>query len=187
VRYAGCSNFRAWELARALWVSSERGLVRFDSVQPRYNLLHREIETELVPLCLDQGVGIVAFNPLAGGLLTGKHDPSAAPPEDGRFGERLGATGTTYRDRYWRPELLQAVQRLKAFFEPRGKALATVALAWLIEQPGVTAAIVGASRPEQLDATLAAAELQLDDEERAELDRAWYELPRERPGTGPVR
>jgi len=187
VRYAGCSNFRAWELARALWVSSERGLVRIDSVQPRYNLLHREIETELVPLCIDQGVGIVAFNPLAGGLLTGKHDPSAAPPEDGRFGERLGATGTTYRDRYWRPELLQAVQRLKAFFEPRGKALAAVALAWLIEQRGVSAAIVGASRPEQLDVTLAAAELELDDEERAELDRAWFELPRERPGTGPVR
>jgi aryl-alcohol dehydrogenase-like predicted oxidoreductase len=187
VRAIGCSNFRAWELARALAVSDGLGLTRFDSVQPRYNVLHREIETEMLPLCRDQGVGVIVYNPLAGGLLSGKHAPGAAPAADSRFGERMGATAEVYRRRYWQDEALAAVAGLKAYFERRGKALATVAVAWVLQQPGISAAIVGASRPEQLDATLAAGELCLDEDERAALDEVWYGLPRQRPVAGPVR
>jgi aryl-alcohol dehydrogenase-like predicted oxidoreductase len=186
VRYVGCSNFRAWELARALWLSELHGWARFDCVQPRYNLLHREIEAELLPLCRDQGVGVIAFNPLAGGVLTGKHDPDRTPAE-GRFADRMADTATTYRARYWRAAFFERVAELRAFFEPRGVPLATAAVAWIVEQPGITAAILGASRPEQLDQTLAGATYRLDEEEREALDRVWFDLPRERPGSGPVR
>jgi 1-deoxyxylulose-5-phosphate synthase len=187
VRYVGCSNFRAWELAKALGVSQRLRLTRFDSVQPRYNVLHREIETELLPLCRDEGVGAIVYNPLAGGMLTGKHAPGTAPAADGRFGDRMGETADTYRRRYWQDEALAAVAELKAFFERRGKALATVAVAWVLQQPGISAAIVGASRAEQLEATLRAGEMTFDAEERSALDEVWYRLPRQRPAAGPVR
>jgi aryl-alcohol dehydrogenase (NADP+) len=186
-RFVGCSNFRAWELAKALRIAERLGTARFDSIQPRYNLLHREIETELLPLCRDEGLGVIVFNPLAGGMLTGKHRPGADPDPEGRFGERLGATAETYRKRYWQQESLEAVARLKPLFEARGRPLASVAVAWVLAQPGVSAAIVGASHPDQLDATLAAAELTLDAEEHAALDDVWYQLPRRRAEAGPVR
>jgi aryl-alcohol dehydrogenase (NADP+) len=187
VRAIGCSNFRAFELATALGVSERLSLARFTSAQPRYNVLYREIETELVPLCREAAVGIIVFNPLAGGLLTGKHLPGTAPDPGSRFGDRMGATAQAYRRRYWQDEALASVASLKSFFDGRGKALASVAVAWVLEQPGITAAIVGASRPEQLQATLAGADLQLDDEERHVLDEVWYTLPRQRPAPGPVR
>lgn len=187
VRYAGCSNFLAWELAKSLGVSDRSGVMRFDCTQPRYNVLHRDIETDLLPLCRDQGVGVIVFNPLAGGLLTGKHRVDAEPEQGGRFGASLGATATTYRERYWQKESLEAVASLKAFFEGRGKPLARAAVRWVLDQPGITAAIVGASRPEQLDQTLAASDHPLDPEENAALDEVWFRLPRRRPADGPVR
>jgi aryl-alcohol dehydrogenase-like predicted oxidoreductase len=186
-RYVGCSNFRAWELARSLQVAERAGSVRFDCAQPRYNVLHREIETELLPLCREEGIGVIVFNPLAGGLLSGKHRPGAEPEPGGRFGERLGSTGLTYRRRYWQQESLEAVARLRAFFEARGKTMPGVAVAWVLAQPGISAAIVGASSAGQLDATLAGTSLVLDPEERAVLDEVWYQLPRRRPDPGPVR
>jgi aryl-alcohol dehydrogenase-like predicted oxidoreductase len=186
-RYAGCSNFLAWELGKALAVSERLGVARFDCTQPRYNVLHREVETDLLPLCRDQGVGVIVFNPLAGGLLTGKHRPDAEPERDGRFGALLGTTATTYRKRYWQQESLEAVASLKAFFDGRDKPLARAALRWVIDQPGITAAIVGASRPEQLDQTLTAPDHPLDAEETAALDEVWFRLPRRRPAEGPVR
>jgi aryl-alcohol dehydrogenase (NADP+) len=187
VRYAGCSNFRAWELARALAVSEISSVARFDSTQPRYNLLHREIETDLLPLCRAEGVGVIVFNPLAGGLLTGKHRPGSEPAPGTRFSPQLGSTGGAYRRRYWQDEALHAVAALRGFFEARSQSLTTAALAWVLEQPGISAAIVGASRPEQLEATLAAPAFTLDDEARQRLDQVWYDLPRRRPETGPVR
>jgi len=187
VRYAGCSNFRAWELAEALLTAQRLGAEGFVCTQPRYNLLHREIETDLVPLCRAQGVGMIVFNPLAGGLLTGKHRRDAAPDPGTRFGALLSTTAETYRRRYWRDEFFAAVEDLKGFLGPRGKDLAAAAVAWVLAQPGITAAIVGASRPPQLAATLAAAELTLEEDERARLDEVWYRLPRRRPETGPVR
>jgi aryl-alcohol dehydrogenase (NADP+) len=186
-RAIGCSNYRAFELARALGISERLSLARYSSAQPRYNVLYREIETELLPLCREAGVGVMVFNPLAGGLLTGKHAPGAPPDPGGRFGERMGTTAQAYRRRYWQDEALAAVASLKSYFDPRGKALASVAVAWVLEQPGITAAIVGASRPDQLQATLAGPDVKLDDEERKVLDEVWFSLPRQRPAAGPVR
>src|SRR5437868_13767901 len=163
VRYTGCSNYPVWQVALSLGVSEQLNLARFDCVQPRYNLLYREIETELLPLCRDQGLGVIAYNPLAGGFLTGKYKSLDAPVPGTRF--TLGKTGDLYRERYWQQAQLEAVEQLRRFFEPRGKSLAQVAVKWVLDQPGVTAAIVGASRPEQLQETLVAPTITLDPEE----------------------
>jgi 1-deoxyxylulose-5-phosphate synthase len=180
VRYLGVSNYAAWQVAMALGVSDRLGLHRLCCVQPRYNLLYREIEAELLPLCRDQGLGVIAYNPLAGGFLTGKYRSlEEAPPAGTRFA--LGKTGELYRERYWQQAQLEAVRRLQAFFAARGKDLATVAVAWVLGRPGLTSAIVGASRPEQLDASLAAVEMTLDKEEQEACDLAWYSLPRTPP------
>ncbi|MBX6314513.1 MAG: aldo/keto reductase [Isosphaeraceae bacterium] len=178
VRYIGCSNHPAWQLALALGISERHGWARYDSVQPRYNLLYRAIEAELLPLCRDQGLGVIAYNPLAGGFLSGKYRPGEAPPSGTRF--TLGISGDLYRERYWQEAQFRAVETLKSRLEPRGLQLATVAVAWVLAQPGISAAIVGASRPEQLDATLAATETTLDEETRAACDEVWWSLPRRR-------
>jgi len=187
VRYTGCSNFRAWEMAEALAAGARLGTEAFASTQPRYNVLHREIEAELLPLCLAHGVGLIVYNPLAGGLLTGKHAPGQEPEANSRFGSHLGATAATYRRRYWQEEALSTVAELKAFFDRRGKALTSVAVAWVLRQPGISAAIVGASRADQLTSSLAGVDLALDEEELSALDEVWYRLPRQRPVAGPVR
>ena len=177
-RYIGCSNYPAWQLALALGISERRDWARFDCVQPRYNLLYREIEAELLPLCRDQGLGVIAYNPLAGGLLSGKYRTVHDVPQAGtRFS--LGKTGELYRERYWHEAQLEAVEELRRFLEPRGKRLVTTAVAWVLAQPGITSAIVGASRPEQLDASLAAADLSLSNEELESCNRAWFQLPRQ--------
>jgi aryl-alcohol dehydrogenase-like predicted oxidoreductase len=176
IRYLGCSNYPAWQLALALGVSAAHDWARFDCVQPRYNLLYRDIEGELLPLCRDQGVGVIAYNPLAGGFLTGKYQSLEAPPQKTRFS--LGNTGDLYRERYWQQAQLEAVQQLQQFFQPRGKALIQVAIAWVLAQPGITSAIVGASKPDQLDGSLGAVNLTLDADEKDACNRAWYHLPR---------
>ena len=177
IRYLGCSNYPAWQVALALGVSAKNGLARYECVQPRYNLLFREIEAELMPLCRDQGVGIIAYNPLAGGFLTGRYQTLEAPPaEKTRFS--IGKTGELYRERYWQEAQLEAVKELQAFFQPRGKSLLQVAVAWVLAKPGITSAIVGASKPEQLDASIGAIKLTLDAEEKEVCNRAWYHLPR---------
>lgn len=186
-RYAGASNFLAWELASALVAGERLALAPLASIQPRYNLLHRDIELDLLPLCREHGLGVIVYNPLAGGLPSGKHRAGEEPAPHTRFGKGMGATAETYRKRYWREETLAAVESLKAFFTPRGKALPAVAVAWVLAQPGISAAIVGATHPDQLAATLAGARTSLDPEERAELDEVWYRLPRLRPVSGPVR
>lgn len=176
VRYVGCSNYPAWQTALALGISERLRLARFDCVQPRYNLLYREIESELLPLCCFVGLGVIAYNPLAGGFLTGKHRSLETPTPGTRF--TLGKTGELYRERYWHQAQLEAVEELRAFLEPRGKKLIETAVAWVLAQPGITAAIVGASRPEQLDASLAGAAVTLTPEEIEACNRAWLGLPR---------
>lgn len=176
VRYLGCSNYPAWQLALALGTSVHHGWARFDSVQPRYNLLFRDIEAELLPLCRDQGIGVIAYNPLAGGFLSGKYRAGDQPAPGTRFS--LGKTGDLYRNRYWQQAQFEAVEELRQYFTPRGRSLVQVAVAWVLAQPGVTSAIVGASRPEQLDESMAAVELALDAPEREICNLAWYHLPR---------
>jgi aryl-alcohol dehydrogenase (NADP+) len=181
VRYVGCSNYPAWQLAQALGISERAGWARYDCVQPRYNALYREIETELLPLCRDHGVGVIAYNPLAGGFLSGKHSGDQPPAAGGRF--TLGESGKLYRERYWQGAQFDAVATLKTFCQGRGLNLATASVAWVLAQPGITSAIVGASRPEQLSDTLSAVDLTLDAETVDAFGSIWWTLPR-RPGKG---
>lgn len=176
VRYLGCSNYPAWQVALNRGMSARLNLASFDCVQPRYNLLHRQIEEELLPLCRNQGIGVIAYNPLAGGFLSGKYRNLDDPPEGTRF--TLGKTGELYRQRYWQEAQLRAVEELRKYFEPRGWSLVTAAIAWVMDQTGITSAIVGATRPEQLDASLAAVDRSLDAEDREVCNLAWYSLPR---------
>ena len=178
VLYIGCSNFPAWELCKALWTSDKLGLARFDSVQPRYNLLFRQIEAELLPLAMDQGIGVISYNPLAGGLLTGRYQPGQAPAEGSRF--TVQNAGKLYQARYWQEPQMQAVEELKAFCQEHHIDIAQLAIAWVLAQPAITSAIVGASKPEHLDQTLPAVDLVLDEQMRAVCDDIWYRLPRER-------
>jgi aryl-alcohol dehydrogenase-like predicted oxidoreductase len=187
IRYAGCSNFLAWEMAKAASAADRLGIEGFTCTQPRYNALHRDVELDLLPLCAERGVGVIVFNPLAGGLLTGKHALGKAPQPGTRFSGELESSAVVYRKRYWHDEALAAVGELDAFFKKRGKSLTTAAVAWVLRRPELTAAIVGASRPDQLDATLQASGLSLSDEETAALDALWFRLPRQRPAEGPVR
>ncbi len=175
-RYIGCSNFQAWQLGNALWTSDRLGLSGFDSVQPRYNLLFREIEHELFPLCEDKGVGVIVYNPLAGGFLTGKHRRDAPPADNTRF----AVAGKLYLNRYWNEASFAAVERLRTFFEAREKSLTHVALAWVLRQRAVTSAIVGATSPGQLSDSLRGVDLELDQDELDVCDGVWYDVPRAR-------
>ena len=176
VRYVGCSNHPAWRLAEALRAAERLGVAGYVSVQPRYNLLYREIETELLPLCRAAGLGVLVYNPLAGGFLSGKHAAGREPEAGTRF--TLGSAAGIYRHRYWQEAQFRVVERLAKECEARGQALVSVAVAWVLAQPGVTSAIIGASRPEQLAASLAGAALELDPELRRLCDDAWWQLPR---------
>ncbi|HXK32929.1 MAG TPA: aldo/keto reductase [Dehalococcoidia bacterium] len=176
VRYVGCSNYPAWRLAEALAASDRLGIARYDSLQPRYNLLFREIETELLPLCRNEGLGVIVYNPMAGGFLSGKYRKGDDPPEGTRF--TLGTAARRYQQRYWQDAMFDAVEELRGACESRGVAMASVAVAWVMAQPGVTSAIVGASRPEQLDASLAAVDVKFDDGLRAACEALWWSLPR---------
>ena len=176
VRYVGCSNYPVWRLAGALRAADRLGVAGYVSVQPRYNLLYREIETELLPLCRAEGLGVLVYNPLAGGFLSGKHSRGAEPEAGTRFA--LGNAAGIYRHRYWQEAQFRVVERLAKECEARGVPLVSVAVAWVLAQPGVTSAIIGASRPEQLAASLAAAELKLDPELAKVCDELWWELPR---------
>jgi aryl-alcohol dehydrogenase-like predicted oxidoreductase len=176
VRYIGCSNFPAWQVALSLGTSERLGLARYDCVQPRYNILYREIESELLPLCREEGLGVIVYNPLAGGFLSGKYEKLGEAPSGTRFA--LGKTGDLYRERYWHEAQLDAVAGLRRHFAERGIPLVTAAISWALAQPGITSAIVGASKPEQVDASLAATRTELTAEDFAICDRAWFSLPR---------
>jgi len=167
-RYVGVSNWPAYKVARAIGRSEAKGTVRIDSVQPRYNLLFRQIERELLPLCTEEGIGVIPYNPLAGGFLSGKHDRAAPPAEGTRF--RLGRAGQMYQERYWHDREFDAVDELAKLAGDAGLSLTTMAVAWVLAHPAVTSAIVGASRPDQLDETLAAADQALDPDLKARLD-----------------
>ena len=161
VRYIGCSNYLAYQLARAIGRSDARGFARFVSVQPRYNLLFREFERELFPLCMEEGIGVIPYNPIAGGLLTGKHDRTKPPSEGTRFAFG-GRVSQLYQGRYWKEETFDGVDALKGVADEAGMSLTTMSVAWVLAQPWVTSPIIGASRPDQLDATVAALDVTLD-------------------------
>jgi 1-deoxyxylulose-5-phosphate synthase len=168
VRYIGCSNFLTYQLVRAVGRTETLRLARLDSVQPRYNLLFREIEREMLPYCREEGIGVIPYNPIAGGMLSGKHTSASPPPEGSRF--TLGTAGQMYQDRYWQDREFDTVDVLRQLADQAGVSLVTLSVAWVLANPAITAPIIGASRPEQLGASLAAAEYSIDNELKKQLD-----------------
>lgn len=180
VRYIGCSNFTAWQLAECHGVSARLKIDRFESVQPRYNLMYREIETELLAYAMRSQTAVIVYNPMAGGVLSGKYRKGEPPAEGTRYATLPeGPIADLYHRWYFQDDHLDAVQQLSKAVEERGTTLATMTVAWVIKQPGVTSAIIGASDPDQLDDTLAATELEIDDDLASLCDAVWWSLPRE--------
>jgi aryl-alcohol dehydrogenase (NADP+) len=154
-------------VARALGRSEVLRIGKFASVQPRYNLLFREMERELFPLCAEERIAVIPYNPIAGGMLSGKHQ-RGAPTQGTRF--TLGNAADLYQQRYWQERVFDTVEQLQALAAEAGLPLPTLAVAWVLHNPVVTAPIVGASSPEQLEATLAAVDVTLDSSLLARLD-----------------
>jgi aryl-alcohol dehydrogenase-like predicted oxidoreductase len=166
IRYVGCSNFLAWQMMKALGVADARGLPRFVSTQVYYSLQERSVEHEIIPACVDQGLGALVWSPLAGGLLSGKYRRDQDPPQ-----------GARHLDDQWpeppvrdREALYDTIEVLVEVASEIGAAPAQVALAWLLARPGVTSVVIGARTIEQLEGNLQAADLQLDDELLHRLD-----------------
>jgi aryl-alcohol dehydrogenase-like predicted oxidoreductase len=166
VRYVGCSNYAGWQLMKALGIAERRGLTRFASQQIHYTLQAREAEYELVPIAIDQGLGVLVWSPLAGGLLSGKYRRGQPGPEASRL--LAGWDEPPVRDQ----ELLyDIVEVLVEVADGRGVSPAQVALAWLLARPAVTSVIIGARTGEQLADNLGAAELSLTADELARLEQ----------------
>jgi aryl-alcohol dehydrogenase-like predicted oxidoreductase len=172
VVYVGASNIEAWRLARALWISDKAGLARFEWVQNSYSLLERSVERELVPLCVDQQVGLTCFSPLAGGWLTGKYQDGNPYPAGSRM---------TLRPEFYRhletAIVYQGLTALADAARARGLAMGTLAIAWLLNQPVMTAAIIGPRQPSHIDTALAALDVKLSAEEATRI--AAYFEPRQ--------
>jgi aryl-alcohol dehydrogenase-like predicted oxidoreductase len=166
VRYIGASNYRAWLLMKAIGISEREKLARFDSIQPHFHLLNRsEVEPDLAALCIDQGLGMIPYSPLAGGFLTGKYTrESGAPP--GARGE-----GTPRMQRYMTEMGWAVLDVLRDIGAQYGKSIAQVALAWQLSLPFVTAPIVGANTVEQLNESLGAVGFRLNEAEMQRLDQ----------------
>lgn len=173
VRYVGCSNFLAYQLARSIGRAEVLGTANFISVQPRYNLLFRENERELFPLCTEEGIAVIPYNPLAGGFLSGKHQPGA-PTEGGRF--TLGWAAGRYQERYWNDRMFAAIDGLRPIAADAGVSMATMAVQWVLANPVITSPIIGASRPEQLKDSVAAVDAPLQADVKEQLDRMTYEF-----------
>ena len=176
-RYIGVSNFLAYRLAKALGRQDTLKLARFVSTQPRYNLLFREVERELFPLAQEDGIAVIPFNPLAGGLLSGRYK-HADTPETGRFSAELGQFGKLYHSRYWHEREFETVAKVQEIAKQHGTPMATLSVAWVQANPAVTSVILGASRAEQLTDTLAAADTKLDGELKTKLDEVSIEYRR---------
>jgi aryl-alcohol dehydrogenase-like predicted oxidoreductase len=165
VRYIGCSNFPAWRLVHALWVSDRSGLARFDCLQPHYNLVHRaEFERELRTVCQVFGLGVIPYSPLAGGFLTGKYTRSAAPADS----HRKERASRYYTERNW--ELLDLLGSIAAQHAPA--TLSQVALGWMMADPLITSPIIGPRSVNQLEDNLGALALSLNREEIDQLNQA---------------
>jgi aryl-alcohol dehydrogenase-like predicted oxidoreductase len=159
VRYIACSNYQAWRLAEALWISDSKSWNRFECYQPQYSLVVRDIEQELIPLCQLKGLGVVVWSPLAGGFLTGKYKPGQEQVQGSRSEE-----GWAYPRRYFAPNADESLQELLNVAEALGRSPAQVAIRWVLEQPAITSAIIGARTAEQLRDNLMAGGWRLEGE-----------------------
>jgi aryl-alcohol dehydrogenase (NADP+) len=170
-RYVGVSNWPAYKVARGVGRAELKGWAGITSVQPRYNLLFRTFERDLLPLCREEGIAVIPYNPLAGGFLSGKHQPGPAP--EGRF--TLGTAGARYQERYWHEREFASVEALKGVAAEAGMDMATMAVSWVLANRAITSPIIGASRPDQLDASLAAVESPMPADLKARLDDLTHE------------
>jgi len=166
VLYTGCSNYEAWRLMEALWISDSKDWARFDCYQPQYSLVVRDIDEEIVPACEAKGLGVVAWSPLAGGYLAGKYTPGSLKVQGTRSAEGWG-----FQNRYFAPNHAEILQTLFDTARELDRSPAQVALRWVMDQPFMTSAIVGARNAEQLKETLAAGGWRLPDEACARLDK----------------
>lgn len=182
VRYVACSNFRAWQLCKALWVSDKENLERFNCIQPPYNLLTRDIETELLPLAQDEGLGVCVYNPLAAGLLTGKHDSNKPPAAGTRFAisykTKSGTTsmGESYSNRYWQAADFAAVERFRVIAQSCDCSMAQFSLAWILQNPVITATIIGATSLRHLEENLKTPDIKLSADAIKACDAVWAEF-----------
>jgi aryl-alcohol dehydrogenase-like predicted oxidoreductase len=167
ILYPACSNFRAWRVCEALWTSDKLGLARFAAVQPLYNLVNRDIEVELLPLCQAHGLGVVSYSPLARGILTAKYKPGEAFPE----GSRAARNDVRLRQAELRDESLHISQQLAAHCREKGVAASQFALAWCLANPILTSIILGPRTMEQFDDNLAALRVQFTEADEAFVDR----------------
>ena len=167
IRYLGCSNLAAWQLCRALWVSDKNGFQRFESVQPEYNFGKRDIEAELFPLCQDQGIGVIPYQILMGGVLTGIYDRSSDPGSDTHMASRHAARA---KNIYWTDENFDRVDRMKSIASDLGCDVPQLVIAWVLSNPVITSVIVGSSRPEQVVKNGQAVQVKLPAEVRQILD-----------------
>jgi len=165
VRYLGCSNYSAWQIMKANAIARENGGARFDALQPEYSLACRYIEREHLPLCLEEGIAVIPWSPLAGGLLTGKVRRGQTPPADSRIG-----SSPMSKARLESETNLDIAERVVEVAARLGRSPSQVALAWLNQQTGVTSPIFGARTLEQLEDNLGSLEQRLDDEALKRLD-----------------
>ena len=167
VRYIGSSTFAAWQLIESLWVAKELGLNRFICEQPPYNILDRRIERELLPMVQTYGIATIPWSPLAGGLLTGKYQRNTPPPADSRFADV--ETNPRLQARM-NENIFDVVEGLQPVADEKGATLSQVALAWCVQQPGVTSPIIGPRTMAQLEDNLVALNLTIAEEDRAKID-----------------
>ena len=165
-RYLGASSMPAWQFAKMLFAADAHGWTRFITMQNHYNLIYREEEREMIPLCLDQGVGVIPWSPLARGLLAGKQRPKTARSATDTYGQQLYGEQISEAD-------ARVVNRLEELAEKSGVAPAQLALAWLLHKPGVVAPIVGASKPHHLEDAVGALETELDAETIGKLEELY--------------
>ncbi len=158
IRHAGVSNWAAWQIALSLGHSAREGLARFECIQPMYSLIKRQAEVEILPLAQAENLAVIPYSPMAGGLLSGKYKFDERPAES-----RL-AVNTMYQARYADMYYFETATRFAQFAGDLGVAPATLAVAWVKHHPGVTAPIIGARNVTQLEASLQAADLAMDDE-----------------------
>lgn len=169
--YPAVSNWAAWQIARSLGISEARGWARFECIQPMYNLAKRQVEVEILPLAQAEQIGVIPYSPLGGGLLTGKYTTSSKP-EQGRL-----VTNANYVKRYGDQMYYDTAERFSDYAKQKGIHPATLAVAWVRNHPGVTAPIIGARSLEQLEPSLAAADLNMDAEWRREIGDLSYTPP----------
>lgn len=171
VLYPAVSNWAAWQIAKALGISAREGLARFECIQPMYNLTKRQAEVEILPLAQAEQMGVISYSPLGGGLLTGKYG-AARRPERGRLVEN-----PLYMRRYGDPMYYEIAERFTAHAQERGVHPATLAIAWVMSHPAITAPIIGARNLEQLEGSLGALDVEMTPEWRAEISALSIEPP----------